>query len=94
VFADAHDDAIHSANQANLLSRECAYSISDDAKFQKKKDIGLSKCKMKNLILSHTKCKELDLQSPKDSSTDMPGIMRKIGMVPNVMWHLWTKGCA
>jgi hypothetical protein len=94
MLADAHDDAFHSGNQANVLSRECAYSISAEAKNQKKKDIGLSKCKLENIWLSARKSQQLDLETRTDSSTDMLGIVRRCLMFPTVRWYLWTKSCA
>jgi hypothetical protein len=95
VVTRMSDCAYHSGNQSHGLSRETSYSISAGAKVQKKLNIGLSKCKLTNVLLSHQKSHHDDLErrvKMQDYSTDLGGIARLIEFVPKLRWYLWTKG--
>jgi hypothetical protein len=95
VLAEANDEAFHSSNRSLFLSRDSSYNVAREAKNKLKKDVGLSSCKLANVLLSRIQSNKIDLESRlniKDQSTDLLGIVRKVELAPNVTWHLWTKG--
>jgi hypothetical protein len=93
-LATATDNEFHSLNNSNIVTRGVAYNISREAKEKKRKSLGLTQCKLANVMIARSIMDKQDLKARDaigDSSADVLGIIQSVELCPDFRMCMWTK---
>ena len=91
-FAIKDPEMIHVSNEiVCITSSKAVYNLNQEKKRRATERIGLTNTDtLLNIILAHDKTNEFDMEyrkSVNDKSRDVPGILRRMKLVPNFRWN-------